>query len=131
MADEYELREMIGEVQRGRQSRRQFVRQMVALGLTAPFANMMLNACGGGAAAPIRPAPTTAPAPAAAAAPTAIAQAGSSLAAASPAAASSGGLARTRRGGDGTLKLLWWQAPSHANAHLSTGTKDFDSSRLF
>jgi peptide/nickel transport system substrate-binding protein len=37
----------------------------------------------------------------------------------------------TQRGGGGTLKLLWWQAPTLLNPHFATGTKDQDGSRLF
>ena len=55
--------------------------------------------------APAAPAPTTAPA-----------------AAAKPAA---GG-----RGQGGTLKILYWQAPTILNNHLAQGTKDQDASRL-
>ena len=29
-----------------------------------------------------------------------------------------------RRGGGGTLKLIWWQAPTHLNPHLGVGIKD-------
>ncbi|HEY7490576.1 MAG TPA: peptide ABC transporter substrate-binding protein [Candidatus Tectomicrobia bacterium] len=36
----------------------------------------------------------------------------------------------TRRGGGGKLRLLWWQAPTILNAHLSSGTKDLDASRV-
>ncbi len=37
----------------------------------------------------------------------------------------------TKRGGGGTLKLLWWQAPTLLNPHFATGTKDQDASRIF
>ena len=37
----------------------------------------------------------------------------------------------TKRGGGGTLKLLWWQAPTLINPHFATGTKDQDASYLF
>jgi peptide/nickel transport system substrate-binding protein len=37
----------------------------------------------------------------------------------------------TRRGGGGTLKVLWWQAPTLLNPHFATGTKDQDASRVF
>ena len=37
----------------------------------------------------------------------------------------------TKRGGGGTLKLLWWQAPTLLNPHFATGTKDQDASYLF
>jgi peptide/nickel transport system substrate-binding protein len=36
----------------------------------------------------------------------------------------------TKRGGGGTLKMLWWQAPTVLNAHLAQGTKDWDASRI-
>ncbi len=36
-----------------------------------------------------------------------------------------------KRGGGGTLKLLWWQGPTLLNPHFATGTKDQDGSRLF
>jgi len=36
----------------------------------------------------------------------------------------------TRRGGGGKLRLLWWQAPTILNSHLSSGTKDVDASRV-
>jgi peptide/nickel transport system substrate-binding protein len=37
----------------------------------------------------------------------------------------------TKRGGGGTLKVLWWQAPTLLNPHFAVGTKDQDASRLF
>lgn len=36
----------------------------------------------------------------------------------------------SKRGGGGKLRLLWWQGPTILNPHLSTGTKDFDASRV-
>ncbi|HET8630168.1 MAG TPA: peptide ABC transporter substrate-binding protein [Thermomicrobiales bacterium] len=36
----------------------------------------------------------------------------------------------TKRGGAGTVKLLWWQAPTILNPHQAQGTKDFDASRI-
>ena len=44
--NEHELRGLIDEVKDGRVGRRDFVRRMVALGLTAPMAGMMLSASG-------------------------------------------------------------------------------------
>ncbi len=44
--NEQELRGLIARVKAGRMSRRAFVRQMVALGLTAPLASQMLNYAG-------------------------------------------------------------------------------------
>ena len=37
----------------------------------------------------------------------------------------------TKRGGGGTLKLLWWQGPVHLNPHWATGTKEQEGSRMF
>ena len=36
-----------------------------------------------------------------------------------------------KKGGAGTLKLLWWQGPTLLNPHFAVGTKDQDGSRLF
>ncbi|MBV8914982.1 MAG: peptide ABC transporter substrate-binding protein [Acetobacteraceae bacterium] len=36
-----------------------------------------------------------------------------------------------KAGGGGTLKVLWWQAPTLLNPHFATGTKDQDGSRVF
>jgi len=36
-----------------------------------------------------------------------------------------------RRGGGGPLRLLYWQAPTILNPHLSVGVKDFAGSRIF
>src|SRR5262249_19087249 len=60
--------------------------------------------------------PTTAPA---APAPTIAPTLGS---AAKPAASG--------RGAGGMLKILYWQAPTILNTHLSQGTKDYDAGRL-
>lgn len=35
-----------------------------------------------------------------------------------------------KRGGGGALKLLYWQAPTILNPHLSHGTKDFEAARI-
>jgi peptide/nickel transport system substrate-binding protein len=37
----------------------------------------------------------------------------------------------TRRGGGGSLRVLWWQAPTLLNPHFATGTKDIDACRIF
>jgi peptide/nickel transport system substrate-binding protein len=57
------------------------------------------------------------------------------LASSTPAVAQGAGAAPSaftpgKRGGGGRLRLLWWQAPTIANVHLSTGTKDNDASRV-
>ena len=43
---ERELRDLIADVKSGRLSRRAFVQQMIAVGLTAPMAGMMLSQSG-------------------------------------------------------------------------------------
>src|SRR3984893_17505363 len=50
--NEQELRELIGAVKAGRVSRRAFVRGMFGLGLTAPFASLLLSHAGVAQAAP-------------------------------------------------------------------------------
>jgi len=37
----------------------------------------------------------------------------------------------TKRGGGGTLKIIYWQAAVHLNPHYAGGTKDQDASRIF
>jgi len=37
----------------------------------------------------------------------------------------------TKRGGGGTLKLIYWQGAVHLNPHFAGGTKDQDASRIF
>jgi peptide/nickel transport system substrate-binding protein len=37
----------------------------------------------------------------------------------------------TKRGGGGSLKVLWWQAATLLNPHFAVGTKDQDGSRIF
>jgi peptide/nickel transport system substrate-binding protein len=93
--DERTLHDTIGQVKTGSLSRRAFVQQMTALGLTAPMATGMLAAAG-----------------------VASAQTRSAF-------------APTRRGGGGSLRVLWWQAPTLLNPHFATGTKDSDASRIF
>ncbi len=39
--------------------------------------------------------------------------------------------APTKRGGGGSLKVLWWQAPTLLNPHFAVGTKDQDGSHVF
>src|SRR5581483_3360038 len=78
---------------------------------------LLLAACAVGVLLIAACAPAGAPAPAPNQAPAAQATA--------PAQA-----AATGRGSCGTLRLLWWQAPTILNPHLSQGTKDYDASRL-
>src|SRR5262245_8399783 len=37
----------------------------------------------------------------------------------------------TKRGGGGTLKILYWQAVTLLNPHFAVGTKDQDGARVF
>ncbi|MBV9170395.1 MAG: peptide ABC transporter substrate-binding protein [Chloroflexi bacterium] len=98
---------------------------------------LAVAACGPAAtpaptAAPAAAAPTTAPAaqpttaPAAAAAPAATTAPAAPAPTTAPAAAASGGA----RGQGSMLKVLYWQAPTILNTHLSQGTKDYDAGRL-
>ncbi|GAC1316696.1 MAG: peptide ABC transporter substrate-binding protein [Chloroflexota bacterium] len=98
-------------------SRRAFLRR-APLGLGALA---LLAACG--PAAPAQPPATTAPA-VASAKPSAPVTAGRQpgAAPASPPA---------RAGGGGPLTLLWWQAPTILNAHLSLATKDIGAVRVY
>jgi peptide/nickel transport system substrate-binding protein len=93
--DEQELRALIAKVKVGKLPRRAFVQRMVALGLTAPMASLMLNYCG-------------------------VAQAQTKFV-----------YKPTKRGGGGSLKLLWWQSPTLLNPHFAVGTKDQEGSRIF
>jgi len=64
--------------------------------------------------------------------PAAMAAMGSGTVAASSLASGSpfGTPLTTKRGEGGTLRLLWWQAPTVLNVHLSNGTKDTDASSM-
>ena len=95
---EPELRQWVCHVVEGKASRRQFMRMMLGLGLSAPFIANLLATYTPAAAQGARAAPSAFTPPNAAA--------------------------------GGRLRLLWWQAPTIANVHLSTGTKDNDASRV-
>src|SRR5438270_2843031 len=76
---------------------------------------------------------TTAPTTAAAAAPTTAAKPTTAPAAPAPTTAPTTAAAKPAagaRGTGGTLKILYWQAPTILNEHQSQGTKDQDASRL-
>jgi peptide/nickel transport system substrate-binding protein len=116
-----ELERLREEIASGQVTRREVLRRAVALGLSAPVIASLLAACARQEATP-----TAAPAaqkPAAAATPT-------PAAAATPAAQATPTQAVAQRGGGGTLRLLWWQAPTIINPHLAQGTKDFDASNI-
>ncbi len=93
----------------------------------------ILAACGGTPAATTSPVPAaTAAAPAVSAATEAPAATAAAPAAATeaPAAATAAPAAAGGRGAGGTLRILYWQAPTTLNSHLGQGTKDNDASRL-
>jgi peptide/nickel transport system substrate-binding protein len=105
------------------------------LGLLSSWTLLFAAACGPAAG----PAPTSPPAAATAAPPAAptaapkptaapAAPAPTTAPAAAPAAA--GAFPKGQRGQGGTLHILYWQAPTILNEHLSQGTKDQDASRL-
>jgi peptide/nickel transport system substrate-binding protein len=93
-------------------------------------------AAAGALAACSQPAPPTATKPAdkpagAQAAPTAAgAPAPTVAAAAKPAETAKPAEGAGKRGGGGTLKLLYWQAPTIVNPHLAVGTKDSHAARI-
>jgi len=93
--NERDLRAMIEKVREGKLPRRRFIQRMVGLGLTAPFANMMLMHEG------IAQQPAPIP------------------------------YKPTKRGGGGSLKLIWWQGAVHLNPHFAGGTKEQDATRIF
>src|SRR5258708_2330487 len=111
----------------GRLSRRAFIARAAALGLSASAIAAVLAACGAAATVTAPPAPTAS----AAASPAAGSAGGLGGASALPKGGGGGvGPGPTKRGGSGTLKMLWWQAPTILNPHQAQGTKDFDASRV-
>ncbi len=90
--------------------------QIFALGAAGA---LLLAAC---ATPTPAPQPTTAPAAPAPAATTAPAAPAATKA---PAPAPAG-----KRGSGGTLRILYWQAPTILNSYLASGTKDYDAARL-
>jgi len=114
-----ELEALRREIASGRLTRRDVVKRGAALGLTAPAIASLLAACGRGQATPTPAAAGQTPAP----------QASPTQAVTTPQAQPTQA-ATGQRGGGGTLRLLWWQAPTIINPHLAQGTKDFDASNI-
>lgn len=81
---------------------------------------IVATACAQPAPTTLPPAPTSAPA----------ASSSSSVAPISSSSSASTVASSAARGSCGTLRLLWWQAPTILNAHFAQGTKDFDASRM-
>jgi len=128
------------DVRAGRLSRRQVLKRGAALGLSAPLLAGLLAACGGDEDEE----PTTAPAEATTAPTGDATKAPEESATEEPKASPTEAEGEATKepvaeateppaaeaGGGGQLRLMWWQAPTIMNPHLSTGTKDFDASRL-
>ena len=128
-------RKLMDEVTNGRLSRRAVLKRGVALGLSAPAIAALLAACGSSSSntATSASSQSTSAATSSTGASTATSASGTS---ATPVATSASTASATEaassgpRGGGGALRLLWWQAPTIINCHLSSGTKDFDAARL-
>jgi len=112
---DWTVSKLVEDFNAGRISRRRLVLTLLGAGLGAPVIAAVLSACG--SKAPSSSSSSSAPAGTS----TAREQGRQEQAAFQP----------TKRGGGGTLRLLWWQAAVHANNHTSTGTKENDASRLF
>ncbi len=116
----------------GAMSRRQVLKRAAALGLSAPAIAALLAACGSSSkSTPTTASASTATSSSGGTTATSAATTASTAASASPTSAST---ATQTAGGGGRgkgdqLKLLWWQAPTILNSHLSQGTKDYDASR--
>ncbi len=122
--------ELMSAAKSGQLSRRSVLKKGVALGLSAPAIAALLAACGGSSS-------TNTPASTSAATSSSGGSTSTATSAATGASTPSGGsssstatsAATGKRGGGGELRLLWWQAPTILNCHLSSGTKDFDAAR--
>jgi peptide/nickel transport system substrate-binding protein len=102
--------------------------QRAGLGLGTPALLALLAACGPAAPAANTPAPT--PLPAKPTAPPAATASAPGVAAPTAVPASQAAPA-SKPGGGGALSLLWWQAPTILNAHLSLATKDVGAVRIY
>ena len=96
----------------GKLSRREVLRNGVALGLSAPAITALLTACSRGTQTTDAPPNGTSPVPA-----------NGSPRVPSPTPV-------PKRGGGGTLRLLFWQAPTILNPHLAQGPKDFNAASV-
>lgn len=110
-AEDWSVEDLVQQYKAGAISRRDFVARLAGAGISVGLIFAILQACGGG-----EKRPTSQQQPGAVV--TTVPQARSTF-------------TPTRRGGGGTVRVLWWQAPSILNPHLSSGTKDRDGSRIF
>ena len=107
---DWTVAELVEELKAGQISRRHFVRTLLGAGISMPLVAGVLQACGGSTSTTKESQPAAAPTP-------------------QPQTAEQ--FQPTRRGGGGSVKLLYWQAPVILNAHLASGTKDYHASRVF
>src|SRR6476619_3342000 len=102
---DWNFRNLIEDLKAGRISRRQFITTLTRAGIPIGVVATVLASCTGkeraSSSADKNPVPDDTP------------------------------FEPKRRGGGGQLKLLWWQAPSILNGHMSNGTKDYDASSMF
>lgn len=99
---DWTVRNLVEDFKAGRISRRQFIGTLTRLGLPIGVVASMLMSCTGR-----EPPGATAP------------------------ASDEPAFEPKHRGGGGQLKMLYWQAPSILNPHMTRGTKDVDASSLF
>jgi len=132
---DWTVAELVEDYKAGRVSRRRFVTVLLAAGISMPLISTILASCGGSNK---NTGSNNAATSAAGAKPSVVTgTTASGTAAAGGAAATAAGtkaadaFTPTKRGGGGPLKLLWWQAVSILNPHLSGGTKEKDGASLF
>ncbi len=137
MAQDSQFDELMRAATTGSLSRRSVLKRAVVLGLSAPAIAALLAACGGGSNSSSTTASTATTSGGTSSGSTATAASSSSPSAAtgSPSATTSSAATSTsastgKRGGGGQVRLLWWEAPTILNCHLSSGTKDFDATRI-
>ncbi len=121
------LEELRDNAQAGRLSRRSVLRRSVALGLSAPVIAGLLAACGGDDDDDDTAATATTGGGSAS---DSTATTGTSGEGDATATTASTDEPAGERGGGGLLRLLWWQAPTILNPHLSQGDKDNDAAQL-
>ncbi len=134
MNDDSRYSELMRAARKGSLSRRDVLKRAVALGFAAPAISALLAACGtSGSSSTAAPTATTSSSSGSgstASSPTPMSTASSTPMAGSTATASSSSSGSGQRGGGGEVRLLWWEAPTILNCHLSSGTKDFDATRI-
>ncbi|MGH2586494.1 MAG: peptide ABC transporter substrate-binding protein [Dehalococcoidia bacterium] len=116
MSSDWTVQELVDDYQAGRLPRRRFINKLLGAGIGISTISMILAACGGDSDEPSSTARDATP--------------GAGVATSAPQAAGDT-FTPTKRGGGGQVRVLWWQAPSTLNPHLSSGTKDIDGSSIF